>query len=104
MSHAALLSFGCHNITGGSSLGHSIRLIHCAIDHGITNFDVAPSYGLGAAERVLGQALQRKSVVEVTTKFGIEPKQFGAILAWGREPYKWLVRAGCRISDLAPRS
>ena len=85
------LSFGCHNLTGGSSLRKSVRLIHCAIDHGITRFDVAPSYGLGTAESVLGIAIRnRNSAVAVTTKFGIEPPKFGRFLAWGSEPYRRL--------------
>jgi aryl-alcohol dehydrogenase-like predicted oxidoreductase len=106
MLPAALLSFGCHHITGGSSLRRSMRLIHCAMDHGITRFDVAPSYGLGTAESALGRALRRRaSCAEVTTKFGIEPSRAGAILAWGREPYRWLTRASQRINKMrnAPR-
>jgi Aldo/keto reductase family len=88
-----LLSFGCHNLTGGSSLRRSIRLIHCAIDHGITRFDVAPSYGLGTAETVLGKAIgNRDPRMEITTKFGIEPPKFGRVFAWGREPYRRLKR------------
>ena len=104
MSQAAFLSFGCHNITGGSSLRKSIRLIHCAMDCGITKFDVAPSYGLGTAENVLGRALQnRSSGVQITTKFGLEPRRFGTILALGREPYRWLARVNRPIMQrIAP--
>jgi hypothetical protein len=87
------ISFGCHNLTGGSSLRDSIRLIHCAMDHGIAQFDVAPSYGLGTAESVLGTAIENRSIkAEITTKFGIEPPRFGRFLAWGRAPYRYLRR------------
>ena len=91
MQTSHYLSFGCHNLTGGSSKRKSIRLIHCALDHGITRFDVAPSYGLGTAEAVLGIAIKKRgSEVEITTKFGIEPPRFGSILAWCRAPYRGL--------------
>jgi hypothetical protein len=93
MQGVDFLSFGCHNLTAGSSLRRSIRLIHCAIDHGITRFDVAPSYGLGTAETVLGKAIgNRNPSMEITTKFGIEPPKLGRFFAWGREPYRRLKR------------
>lgn len=93
MQTTQLLTFGCHNITGGSSKSKSIRLIHCAIDHGISRFDIAPSYGLGTAEAALGLAIRKRAgSVEITTKFGIEPVQFGSILVWGREPFRKLRR------------
>jgi aryl-alcohol dehydrogenase-like predicted oxidoreductase len=48
------------------------RLVHCAIDHGITSFDTAPLYGAGAAERVLGAAIvDRRSRVQILTKCGV---------------------------------
>jgi predicted oxidoreductase len=91
MQALEFLSFGCHNLTGGSSRRESIRLIHCAMDHGIKRFDVAPSYGMGTAESVLGIAIRKRSAdLEVTTKFGIEPPRFGRLLAWGRTPYRVL--------------
>ena len=85
------LSFGCHNLTAGSSRARSERLVHCALDLGITRFDVAPSYGLGTAERMLGDALgARRSdpAIQITTKFGILPGRHGAIKAWLREPVR----------------
>ncbi|WP_295632400.1 aldo/keto reductase [Novosphingobium sp.] len=85
------LSFGCHNLTAGSSRTRSERLVHCALDLGLTRFDVAPSYGLGTAERMLGDALgPRRSdpTIDITTKFGILPTRHGAIKAWLREPVR----------------
>jgi aryl-alcohol dehydrogenase-like predicted oxidoreductase len=85
------LILGCHNLTGGSSRRRSERLVCCALDLGIRRFDVAPSYGLGTAERTLGQALgsrRRDAGIEITSKFGIPPPSFGAIKAWAREPYR----------------
>ena len=48
------------------------RLIHCAIDHGITSFDTAPLYGAGESERILGRALSgRRDRVQLLTKCGL---------------------------------
>jgi aryl-alcohol dehydrogenase-like predicted oxidoreductase len=48
------------------------RVVHAAIDAGITMFDCADIYGAGKAEIVLGQALKgRRQDVVVASKFGI---------------------------------
>jgi aryl-alcohol dehydrogenase-like predicted oxidoreductase len=50
----------------------SRRLIHSAIDHGITSFDTAPLYGAGESERILGKALSgRRDGVQLLTKCGL---------------------------------
>ena len=87
------LSLGCHNLTGGSSSRRSERIVRCALDLGICRFDVAPSYGLGTAEGILGKALGRSRKdprIEVTTKFGVPPPRFGLLMSWMREPYRLL--------------
>ena len=35
----------------------AIKTVHAALDHGINHFDVAPMYGKGEAERIIGQSL-----------------------------------------------
>ena len=40
------------------------------IDSGINNFDVAPNYGLGFAEKALGEIYQGKVELNINTKFG----------------------------------
>jgi D-threo-aldose 1-dehydrogenase len=66
------LGFGCSRLAGGLSAKESNTLLNVAFDAGIRHFDVAPSYGLGAAESVLGSFLARhRGSVTVTTKFGI---------------------------------
>lgn len=48
------------------------RLIHCAIDHGVTSFDTAPLYGAGESERILGKALAgRRERAQILTKCGL---------------------------------
>jgi aryl-alcohol dehydrogenase-like predicted oxidoreductase len=48
------------------------RLIHAAIDQGVTSFDTAPLYGAGESERILGKALAgRRNRVQLLTKCGL---------------------------------
>lgn len=48
------------------------RIIHCAIEHGITTIDTAPLYGAGRCEEAVGRAIaDRRSSVQVLTKCGL---------------------------------
>ena len=49
---------GIGQVWGPTSDEESVRAVHRALDLGINFFDVAPSYGDGKAEEVLGTALQ----------------------------------------------
>jgi aryl-alcohol dehydrogenase-like predicted oxidoreductase len=75
------LGFGCAQISSGISKGASIRLVHAALDAGITHFDTAPSYGMGMADDALGSALAgRRNGVTITTKVGLgRPTARGAL-------------------------
>jgi len=58
-----------------------VKVVHEALDMGITLFDTAPIYGLGHSEEVLGKALgvNRKNAI-ITTKVGLRwrtGKHFG---------------------------
>jgi len=68
------LGFGCASL--GSRIGASAGLdaLAAAFDAGITWFDVAPAYGAGDAETLLGRFLHgRRDHVSVTTKVGVAP-------------------------------
>lgn len=55
------IGIGCWNMGGdwdSSEEKTSIDIIHAAIDLGINFFDVAPVYGWGASETILGKALK----------------------------------------------
>lgn len=59
------VGLGCWGFSGGTSWTNgddqqSIATVHKAIDLGINFFDVAPIYGRGHAEEVLGKAIQSK--------------------------------------------
>jgi D-threo-aldose 1-dehydrogenase len=65
------LGFGGANLVGGPSRRHSLKLLETAFECGIRHFDVAPSYGLGGAEDVLGEfASRHRGEITITTKFG----------------------------------
>ncbi len=66
------LGFGCAYIVSGLEKKSSIRLVDAAFDAGLRHFDVAPPYGLGTAEDLLGMALaRRRSEVTIASKAGL---------------------------------
>ncbi len=67
----ARLGFGGAGLVGGPSRRRSLALLEAAFACGIQHFDVAPSYGLGGAEDVLGEFVERhRGLITLTTKFG----------------------------------
>ncbi|MGR5502853.1 aldo/keto reductase [Vibrio sp. DNB22_10_4] len=74
--NASAVGFGCWAIGGtwnNVSDPKSIEAIKVAVDAGINFFDVAPVYGKGHAEIVLGQALKTESreQIIIATKCGL---------------------------------
>lgn len=71
------VGFGCWGISGGDTWNgtndaESIRTVQAAVDLGINLFDVAPVYGRGHAEEVLGDALKgRRDDVLISSKCGM---------------------------------
>jgi len=71
------IGFGCWGASGkGSWSNHGdaeqIDAIHRAIELGINFFDVAPVYGCGHAEEVLGKAIKgQRDKVFIATKIGL---------------------------------
>lgn len=60
---------GIGQVWGPTTEAESVRTIHRALELGVNFFDVAPGYGHGKAEEVLGRALQgRQEQVVVATK------------------------------------
>lgn len=70
----SVIGFGCASLGSRISSADGCRAIARALDLGLTWFDVAPPYGDGNAEALLGQALRgRREKVVICTKFGIAP-------------------------------
>ncbi|MBU2359455.1 MAG: aldo/keto reductase [Alphaproteobacteria bacterium] len=73
------LGFGCASLGSRVSPAQSERALARAHDHGVRWFDVAPAYGAGAAEPLLGAFLQgRRDDVQICTKVGLLPPPQGA--------------------------
>ena len=66
--------FAGDKIWGSSERSECIRVVHSALDHGITLFDTAPNYGDGRSESILGEALKGRSEPLVATKFKADNK------------------------------
>jgi aryl-alcohol dehydrogenase-like predicted oxidoreductase len=75
----SVAGFGCVGLTAVNDEARAGELVHRALDRGVTHFDVAPLYGLGRAELILGRFLEgRRGQVTVTTKFGLAPPKLAA--------------------------
>lgn len=68
------------NVYGPLSEKEAQRVIHCALDHGLTYFDTAPTYGQGLSEIRLGKGLAgKRSQVILATKAGREQTDGGPV-------------------------
>jgi aryl-alcohol dehydrogenase-like predicted oxidoreductase len=69
------VGFGCMGMSefyGASDEASSLDLLRHAIDIGVTFWDTADMYGVGANERLVGRALRgRREEVVLATKFGV---------------------------------
>lgn len=65
------IGLGCGGLVGRSNFRRSAKIVEAALDLGIRYFDVAPSYGMGTAEEVLGAVIGGSNEVTVATKVGI---------------------------------
>src|SRR5580704_13274852 len=66
------LGFGCAPLGSRISEAQGLRALGLAFERGVTWYDVAPSFGDGEAEGILGKFLAgRRDRVAICTKFGI---------------------------------
>lgn len=88
---ASVLGFGCAPIMGSVGKEDALRAMSAAVEKGVNYFDIAPSYGFGEAEPLLGSFMQsrRRDDFVITTKFGIR----ATTLAMVARPLKGIVRA-----------
>jgi len=95
------IGFGCGRLVGGSSFKESALLLETAAELGIRYFDVAPSYGLGSAERVLGEVLGGDTQFEIATKVGISRPKNATLLSAARSFVAPVVRRVGPLKQLA---
>ncbi len=82
----SVVGLGCNNFGGRLDLEASRKVIHKAMDSGITLFDTADMYGnRGGSETILGEVLgaRRKDIV-LATKFGMEMDAAGRLKGGSR--------------------
>lgn len=79
------IAFGCMSL--GDDTAANVRLLHAALDGGITLFDTADLYQHGRNEEVVGQAIRdRRDRVVVATKVGNQWRPDGS--GWDWNPTK----------------
>ncbi|MGJ9423460.1 aldo/keto reductase [Aeromicrobium sp. CF3.5] len=65
------VGIGCNAFGSRIDAGRVVSIVDAAIEHDVAFFDTADSYGLGASEELLGQAVRgRRDEVMIATKFG----------------------------------
>jgi aryl-alcohol dehydrogenase-like predicted oxidoreductase len=94
------IGLGCMSLSGvygKSDDAEAIRVVHHAIDRGVTFLDSSDMYGWGHNETLLGKALAggRRARVVLATKFGQTQRPGGANGVDGRPDY---VKAACEAS------
>ena len=104
------IGLGCMSMSGiygNANDEESVRVIHHAIDSGITHLDSADMYGWGHNETVVGKALKgRRGQVVLATKFGQVKTADGKQEVDGRPEYVMqaceasLKRLGIDVIDL----
>ena len=75
----SLVGLGCNNFGGRIDLEATRKVVHKALDLGITLFDTADVYGeRGGSERFLGEVLgERRKDIVLATKFGMDMDDAG---------------------------
>ncbi len=69
----SMVGLGCNNFGWRIDAEASAKVIHAAIESGVTFFDTADRYGKGQSEDFLGRALgKRRDQIILATKFGME--------------------------------
>src|SRR5258708_13450667 len=86
------IGLGCMSLSGAygkSDDAEAIRVVHHAIDRGVTFLDSSDMYGWGHNEILLGKALAggRRAKVVLATKFGQVQRPGGANGVDGRPEY-----------------
>jgi len=88
------LGYGCSSLMGAIGRAESLAILEAAFDAGIRHFDVAPMYGYGQAESVVGEFLVRHpDQVTVTTKYGIPPARRQGLISVARSVARPIVKA-----------
>lgn len=78
------LIFGTARLSGGAYARRSRHVIEACLQAGIRRFDTAPSYGMGAAEQLLGEVTCGIDQVAIHTKAGAPKPAFSGLRGWAK--------------------
>jgi aryl-alcohol dehydrogenase-like predicted oxidoreductase len=96
--NVSVLGFGCASLGSRISAAPGLKALELAFDRGVTWYDVAPPYGDGQAEALVGSFLKRRrDEVVICTKVGIPRPQISLVKKLVRPAARWAVKA---IPDL----
>jgi aryl-alcohol dehydrogenase-like predicted oxidoreductase len=99
------LGFGTAGLLREPSKRRRLDALAAALDSGIRHFDTAPIYGLGEAERLLGEFLVgRRERVTIATKFGLAPKPALSTLGALQSTARRVLRASPALRRIARRT
>ena len=88
---SSVLGFGCAPILGAVGAAQARRAIACALDLGVTHFDVARCYGYGDAEKFVGGELKkRRGEVVIASKCGLEATGLARAMRPAKPLVRWL--------------
>jgi aryl-alcohol dehydrogenase-like predicted oxidoreductase len=94
----SVVGLGCNAFGTRIDAAQTRTVVDAALDHGVTLFDTADVYGLGASEELLGQALgSRRDDVVVATKYGMD-MEGGNGADWGARASRRYVRKAVEAS------
>jgi D-threo-aldose 1-dehydrogenase len=100
----ASLGFGCASLFGLPTKRERRVVLESAYELGIRHFDVAPIYGLGIAEKELGEFVSNRADVRLTTKFGIRPTIAGRLAGLTQPPVRRLLSSSAAVKARVKRS
>ncbi|MGH6844144.1 MAG: aldo/keto reductase, partial [Methylocella sp.] len=88
------LGFGCASLGSRVSEAQGLRALGVAFERGVTWYDVAPPYGDGEAEGILGKFLAgRRDRVAICTRFGIPHPVLSPAMRFARPWARAMARA-----------
>ncbi|HTO29943.1 MAG TPA: aldo/keto reductase [Pararhizobium sp.] len=71
---SSVIGFGCASLGSRISKQQGLAALNAAFDKGVTWYDVAPAYGAGEAEPIIGEFLRgRRDKVLICSKVGVVP-------------------------------
>ena len=96
---------GCASLGSRVAPGRAADALARALDAGVSWFDVAPAYGAGAAEEILGAALRgHREDVQICTKVGLLPPPGGTGRRMLRAALRPAVAAAAPLRGMIRRS